>query len=80
MTGILKYNGNSDFSDYYRIVIPVKDECGNPIGIAGRSTMTKDLLCTKNIYFPIKETLFPRRKSILHEKISMVHVKRSILH
>ena len=41
-SGILKYSGNSDFSDYYRIIIPIKDECNNPVGIAGRLTMSKE--------------------------------------
>ncbi len=40
--GVIKYSGNSDFSDYYRIIIPVKNECGLPVGIAGRLIMSKD--------------------------------------
>jgi DNA primase len=40
--GIIKYSGGSDFSDYYRIVIPIKNECGTPVAIAGRLTMTKE--------------------------------------
>lgn len=40
--GVIKYNGNSDFSDYYRIIVPIKNECGVPVGIAGRLTMSKE--------------------------------------
>ena len=41
-SGIIKYSGGSDFSDYYRMIIPIKNECGIPVGIAGRLTMTKE--------------------------------------
>jgi DNA primase len=41
-SGIIKYNGGSDFSDYYRIVIPIKNEIGNLVGIAGRLTMSTE--------------------------------------
>lgn len=41
-SGVIKYGGGSDFSDYYRIIIPIKDECGEVVGVAGRLTMTQE--------------------------------------
>jgi DNA primase len=39
---IIDYNGGSDFSNYYNLIIPVYNECGMAVGISGRSLATDE--------------------------------------
>ncbi len=38
--GIIGYDGNSDFSNYYSIIFPIYDDYGTPVAIAGRSMLS----------------------------------------
>jgi len=71
-TGIVKYDGFSDFSDYYRIVIPIYNEAGMPIGIAGRTILEEadrkylKLSKYKNSIYKKSRILFGMDKALPH--------------
>ena len=40
-SGLMNYDGTSQFSDYYSIIFPIYDDYGDPVAIAGRSMLSE---------------------------------------
>lgn len=75
--GLMDYDGNSQFSDYYSIIFPIYDDYGVPVGIAGRCMLSDDernilsIPKYKNSKFKKANNLFGlnlAKKDILHKQ------------
>lgn len=80
--GMMNYDGSSDFSDYYSIIFPIRDEYGNPMGLAGRTMLSEsdrtilDIPKYKNSKFKKTNFLFglnlARRDILLNQNVFVV--------
>ncbi len=80
--GLMDYDGNSQFSNYYSITFPVYDEYGDPVGIAGRCMLSeseRDILGIpkyKNSKFKKTNHLFglnfSRKNILLNQNVYVV--------
>jgi len=46
---IINYSNNSDFSDYFSLVFPIRSEYGEPVGISGRVLLSDEKRAFLNI-------------------------------
>ena len=46
---IINYSNNSDFSDYFSLIFPIRSEYGDPVGISGRVLLEESQRVALNI-------------------------------
>lgn len=71
--GLMDYDGNSQFSDYYSIIFPIYDDYGVPVGLAGRCMLSDDERKILNIP-KYKNSKFKKANNLFGLDIAKKHI------